>query len=148
MQGITEDEAGAAVKIEQKEVTPADEFDGLDRYETTTAMITVDIDEPYSEWTRENLPRMRKTIYRVPGVKSAFIRKSSGGNVHIRVHLDREISMFESFLLRAHFGDDAARLACDLDRFYRTGKLEDTGRTFDQKYTRGTIRYAGKWLRF
>lgn len=112
-------------------------------------LITVDIDEPFEEWKKTNLPRTRDLVYKgVAGVKAAFIRKSSGGNVHIRLHLDHDVTIFESFMIRAFLCDDAARLACDLDRYYRTGQLEDTGRTFNTKYTRGQIRVAGKWMRF
>lgn len=111
-------------------------------------MVTVDIDEPYSDWRLLELANTKQLIYNgIGGVKSAFIRKSSGGHVHIRVHLDHEVSIFESFMIRAFLCDDAARLACDLDRYYRTGRLENTGRTFDQKYTRGQLRHAGRWQR-
>ena len=136
MSGITRDETGT--------VSPPERWE-----EGKVNVITVDIDEPYKEWTENNLKRTRELVYKgVAGVTAAFIRRSSGGNVHIKIHLDHYVTVFESFMIRAFLCDDAARLACDLDRYYRTGDLENTGRTFNTKYTRGEVRIAGKWLRF
>lgn len=111
--------------------------------------ITVDIDEDYDEWRHVCLHAMRHRIMdKVAGVKSQWLRRSSNNHVHIKVKFENSITILTAFCIRAFLGDDPHRLACDLDRFYRTNKLENTGRCFDEKYTKGKVRQAGKWERF
>jgi len=111
---------------------------------------TVDIDENFDEWRSSNsfLTIRKRITDEIADVWKAQIRRSSGGHVHIRIYLNHSISLFQSLCLRAFLDDDPHRLACDLDRFYRTGFIEDTGRCFDEKYTKGKLRLAGKWERF
>jgi hypothetical protein len=112
--------------------------------------VTVDIDEDYDEfYNGSGFKTIRHRILNnVAGVWKAMIRRSSNNHVHIKVYLNQELSLFESLQLRAFLDDDPVRIACDLDRFYRTGDLDKTGRCFDEKYTKGKLRRAGKWERF
>lgn len=111
--------------------------------------ITIDIDENYDEWYNSNAFKTAVTKIRdkMRGVKAAWVRRSSSNHVHIKIDFDRDLSLFQSFCHRAFMDDDPHRLACDLDRFYRTEKLENTGRCFDQKYTKGKVKTAGVWMK-
>ena len=111
---------------------------------------TVDIDTPYEEWYNGiGFKTMRDRILnKVADVWRAEVRKSSGGRVHVRVHLNHDIPLIDLFALRAFLDDDPCRLACDLNRYYRTGDVEQTNRCFDEKYKHGSLRQAGKWMRF
>ena len=111
--------------------------------------VTIDIDEDFDEWKKNKLVAMRNRIVnKVLNVWKAQLRRSSGGHVHIKLKLNYDISLFQSLCLRAFLDDDPHRLACDLERFYRTKRIDETGRCFDEKYTKGKTRYAGKWERF
>ena len=113
--------------------------------------ITVDIDEKYDDFMDgHHFLEIRKRVYDQLSPLSAKreIRRSSGDHVHIRITFYREITLFESLCIRAFLDDDPVRLACDLTRYYRTGAIENTGRCFDEKYTKGQTRKAGAWWSF
>lgn len=112
--------------------------------------ITVDIDTDYDEFYHSNsFDTIRTRIKdQMCAVVGAWIRRSSNNHVHIKVTFSRDLDMLEIFCARAFLEDDNARLACDLDRLYRTKDIEKTGRCFDEKYTRGKIKRAGEWMRF
>jgi len=111
--------------------------------------ITVDIDDDFDEWYGgSGFLTIRKRIYdELTHVKSAYIRRSSSNHVHIRIKFNTNIELFNAFQMRAFLDDDPHRLACDLDRLFRTGKVENTGRCFDEKYTRGKLKKAGEWIK-
>jgi hypothetical protein len=111
--------------------------------------ITVDIDVPYHDFLKSaQFAVIRERLDAVPFIKSRQIRRSCNGNVHLKIGLERSLTLFDSLLLRAYLDDDPARLACDMARYYRSRKMEDTGRCFFVKYVNGTARLAGKWERF
>lgn len=107
--------------------------------------ITVDVDVPYRLYL---LDSARVLIDHIPWVFARFIRKSSNGNVHLKIYFRSDISLFDSLLIRAYLGDDPKRLACDLRRFYLTRLEVKTGRCFDEKYQDGELHTAGPWVRF
>ena len=114
------------------------------------ARVTIDIDEDFDEWTHSAMFNTIRDRIRdkVAGVWKSTIRRSSNNHVHIKVYLNDNLSLLESLALRAFLNDDPVRIACDLDRYYRTGDLDQTGRCFDEKYSKGKLRKAGKWERF
>jgi hypothetical protein len=111
--------------------------------------ITVDIDEDFDEWRHVCLHAKRRQIEdKIAGVKSKWLRRSANNHVHLKIAFNDDLTLLQAFCIRAFLGDDPHRLACDLDRYYRTNKLENTGRCFDEKYTKGKVRCAGKWEKF
>lgn len=111
--------------------------------------ITVDIDEDFDEWYNgTGFQTIRKRIYDgLYNVKNAYIRRSSSNHVHIKIKFNDGMDLFKKMQMRAFLDDDPHRLACDLDRYYRTGKIENTGRCFDEKYTKGKLKKAGAWIK-
>ena len=110
--------------------------------------ITIDIDVNYTEFCVDKSQGLLRDLRRVGErhqILSTQLRKSSGGRTHVRVRFFEEISLFESLCIRAFLNDDPHRLACDLTRYFMTGNIEDTGRCFNEKYTKGKLRKATKW---
>ena len=60
-------------------------------------------------------------------VVDAYIRKSSRGNTHVKINLDREYLKIQEFEFRAFLRDDPFRIKLDLVRMCIDGKLFDTG---------------------
>jgi hypothetical protein len=113
--------------------------------------VNIDIDINFDKFiASDHWQNLKIRIFRdVPELSTVYIRRSSSGNVHIRVKVRRDLLLLERLCLRAFLDDDPARLACDLDRFYRTGRAETTDRCFNKKYScsQRIIKTAGVWQR-
>lgn len=112
---------------------------------------TVDIDTDYDVFMAEDtgFKTLRDRINnRIAGVERKYIRRSSNNHVHVKVILSYEITLLEALAMRAFLDDDPQRIACDLCRYYEVKDVDNTGRCFDEKYSKGKIRYAGVWVKF
>jgi hypothetical protein len=112
--------------------------------------VNIDIDVNYDKFVlSDHWQNLRYRIFGVYGLSSVYIRRSSSGNVHIRVKVRQDLPLLARLCLRAYLDDDPARLACDLDRFYRTGRADTTDRCFNTKYScsQRVIKTAGVWQR-
>jgi hypothetical protein len=113
--------------------------------------VVIDIDKDFDKFvSSDHCSALRERIYDMKNFSSAEIRRSASNHVHIRVSFTSKFSFFKSLCIRAYLDDDSARIACDLDRFYRTGKSDDTNRCFDKKYSvsKRIIKNAGVWEQF
>jgi hypothetical protein len=108
-------------------------------------IITIDIDKPFGEFGQDTMTQM---IDSIPWVTARWFRRSSGGNIHIKLMGETDISLFDSLCIRAYLGDDPKRIACDLRRYYHTKEESKTGRCFDEKYIDGVLFMAGGWTTF
>jgi len=88
----------------------------------------------FKEWVKQN----KDMILKIEA------RKSSHGNTHIRITLNKKISEFQVFQIRAYLHDDVYRLALDLIRSYEN---KPNNRLWDEKFDAKTkeILRAGKW---
>jgi len=108
--------------------------------------IYLDWDWEFGSFIKSNRKKaLMKKIREEKGVKQIWLRQSSSGRTHAKIVLEKPVGLFESFLLRAHWRDDAHRLACDLDRYYRLRETDATNRIFSCKITASGRHYAGNW---
>jgi hypothetical protein len=108
-------------------------------------IIFIDIDKPFSEFSQDSIA---EKIDAIPWVTARWFRRSSGGNIHIKLMGKTDISLLDSLCIRAYLGDDPKRIVCDLERFYKSRLVSKTGRCFDEKYMNGILFTAGGWITF
>lgn len=112
--------------------------------------IFIDRDVPYRGFIRDLKTieaRTRKWMgsFVVPGTYTFEYRRSSGGHVHWCVHAP-ELTEYQSFMLRAHLGDDWHRTFLDLKR--RAIGNDQINRAWDVRYTAGKVRKSGPWVKW
>jgi hypothetical protein len=76
------------------------------------------------------------------GAIGADMRRSSSGNVHVRIRYSKELDAIKVYQIRALLRDDLYRLRLDLIRDYNKG---ETNRLWDFKIKNGEIHEAGSW---
>ena len=103
--------------------------------------ITLDWDLPFTH-IQESILYDRTVQFCKERKFKMFIRKSSNGNVHVRIESPYVISIMECFEIRALLGDDKARLAVDLVRDYKGMEIN---RIWDKKFKHGKLMKAGSW---
>lgn len=75
--------------------------------------------------------RMPTVIWRYGDVK-IFKRRSSSGNTHYKLVFDKDIPVFDHFVIRSALCDDRDRVYIDLKRYFFNGEQE-INRLFDGK---------------
>lgn len=119
--------------------------------DTTFREIYVDIDSDFQRFEqsktcqhiRENM-KNEKLKHLIGNVYEIYVRKSSSGNVHLRLDLENAIDVLEMFELRALFHDDTVRIAIDLRRLVLQGE-DEINRIFSSKFKDGVKYEAGEW---
>jgi hypothetical protein len=76
----------------------------------------------------------------------AMYRRSSSGNVHVRLFFPQEVSVLDAFMIRAWMFDDQTRLALDMARYLKSNDLNEMNRCFDEKGTVNGTKKAGEWI--
>ena len=89
----------------------------------------------------KNLPIIREKW----GQFTIFKRKSSSGNVHLKLFFLRDIPVLEQFEIRSLMHDDIYRIGIDLRRLVIQGESE-INRIFKAKYKNGLKYEVGPWL--
>lgn len=123
--------------------------------------VTIDIDIYVTDWIQHGgyqatLRRLEDLAKFIKELK-AFYRESSSKNIHIRIQTKEKLTLLDSLLIRAYFGDDETRLMADMCRYFRSGKIDDLGkfasgdlleigRCFDEKWKNGKKGKAGHWI--
>jgi hypothetical protein len=123
--------------------------------------VTIDIDIFVDDWIalggyKAAVRRLQDLEKIIPRVK-AFYRESSSKNVHILIESEKPLTLIDSLLIRAYFGDDQVRLRADMMRYFKSGKVDElgqyasgdllqVGRCFDQKWKDGKFGQAGHWI--
>lgn len=87
---------------------------------------------------------LKKFVSKIPWTRQILIRKSSNGNVHVKIILNRNVTLLEQFEIRAVLRDDVSRIRLDLLRLWEMH--EDIERLWDAKLTADEIKVAGDWL--
>ncbi len=75
-------------------------------------------------------------------VSKIFVRKSSNGNIHIKVQLTQEIPVFYALIFRYYLHDDTHRILLDIIRITSNLPFD---RLWDFKYEDGKQGYASEW---
>ena len=75
-------------------------------------------------------------------VSKIFVRKSSSGNIHIKVQLTQEIPVFYALIFRYYLNDDVHRILLDIIRITTNSPFD---RLWDFKYQNGKQGYAQEW---
>lgn len=102
----------------------------------------LDIDIPYEKFDfNELLNKINNKIGDI--VKHVLIRKSSSGNVHVRIELSLNLDVYNIFKLRYYFGDDMNRIIIDM---FRLQENETIDRLWDLKFVDNKIGHAGEWV--
>jgi hypothetical protein len=113
------------------------------------------VDIPSDVWPIHERPNI--TVYHIrddlkviqerfqQDIKTEY-RRSSSGNVHVRLTFQKEITILEGFLVRAWLADDLKRMRLDMKRYFSSESLLDMNRTFDQKCVGGVSHAAGPWI--
>jgi hypothetical protein len=78
-------------------------------------------------------------------VKRAWMRRSAGGNTHIRVDTTLPVGFVNMMMIRALLHDDVFRLAIDLRRLAYQG-TQEVNRIFMAKIKDGAIATVGEWI--
>jgi hypothetical protein len=93
--------------------------------------------------TRERLNFLKMKF----GIKiEAKYRRSSSGNVHVRLFFPYEVSVLDAFMIRAWMMDDQTRLTLDMARYLKSNDLNEMNRCFDEKGTINGAKKAGPWI--
>ena len=74
-----------------------------------------------------------------------WYRKSSSGNVHLRLIVPSEMSVLDQFKVRALLHDDPWRMGIDLRRLAIQGE-EEINRIFEMKVKNGIFYRVGPWI--
>ena len=93
------------------------------------------------ELIKQNIPIIRKKF----GDFDLWMRRSSSGNVHIRLDFQRDLTVLEHFQVRSMMHDDIYRIGIDLRRLTLQGENE-INRIFDMKAKNGKIYRASPWI--
>ncbi len=113
-------------------------------YEMITK-VKIDHDIPFTSYSQQFILSWRKKIpYEVTEM---FIRRSCGGNTHICVCVNGNLSPLDELLIRAIMHDDSRRIRGDLERYALNSPL--FGLLFDVKYNSNYCvpTYAGEWCK-
>lgn len=110
--------------------------------------ITLDIDLKFEHFrnTTPTAQSIRERVMTFSTDDGVQIRESASGRTHIRFKMNKPVSIFEHFLIRAYCGDDVYRICMDLSRFYMIRDESAFGRLFDAKYSTAGKRSAGEWI--
>ena len=93
--------------------------------------------------TRDRIKVLEKRV----GMRiEAKYRRSSSGNVHVRLFLPCEVSVLDAFMIRAWMMDDQTRLALDMARYLKSNDLNEMNRCFDEKGDINGSKKAGPWI--
>lgn len=93
--------------------------------------------------TRDRLKLLEKKL----GTNiEAKYRRSSSGNVHVRLYFPGEVSVLDAFMIRAWMFDDQTRLALDMARYLKSNDLNEMNRCFDEKGKINGAKKAGAWI--
>ena len=110
--------------------------------------IYIDIDVKYESFRNLRLYGLIKqnvlVIRNQFGNFEGWIRRSSSGNVHLRLNFDRDLSVLEHFQVRSLMHDDIYRIGIDLRRLTLQGENE-INRIFEMKAKNGVIYRVGLW---
>ena len=126
--------------------------------ETKFKALYIDIDQDYDkflksrtwEYIKMNWKYVRDIINKYPekiedfGVPVLYYRKSSSGNVHLKVWLPDSVSVLDQFIIRSLLHDDPWRIGIDLRRLYIQGEHE-INRIFEMKVKDGKVFRVGEW---
>ena len=74
-----------------------------------------------------------------------WYRKSSSGNVHLKLVVPSEMSVLDQFKIRALLHDDPWRMGIDLRRLAIQGE-EEINRIFEMKVKNGVVYKVGPWI--
>ena len=74
-----------------------------------------------------------------------WYRKSSSGNVHLKLIIPSEMSILDQFKVRALLHDDPWRMGIDLRRLAIQGENE-INRIFEMKVKNGVVYKVGPWI--
>ena len=110
-----------------------------------TTIIRIDHDIQYSQYDDSFI---REYIKKIPyTVLSIHKRKSTGGNTHIKIEIEEDISPLDTLMIRAMLHDDARRIRGDLERYMLHSPV--FGLLFDEKYfpLTGEIKKCGVWVK-
>ena len=111
-------------------------------------IIYIDIDVRFEEFVKGDLKiyelimENMKFIEKKFGKFLTYIRKSSSGNVHIKLDFENDISVLEHFEIRSLMHDDIYRIGIDLRRLAIQGE-DEINRIFDMKFKNGVKFEAG-----
>lgn len=111
--------------------------------------IYIDIDVKFESFNqlkicqmiKQNIPVIREKF----GEFQVWMRRSSSGNVHIRLDFQRDLTVLEHFQVRSMMHDDIYRIGIDLRRLTLQGENE-INRIFDMKAKNGKIYRASPWI--
>ena len=111
--------------------------------------IYIDIDVKFESFSqlkiyqmiKQNIPVIREKF----GEFQVWMRRSSSGNVHIRLDFQRDLTVLEHFQVRSMMHDDIYRIGIDLRRLTLQGENE-INRIFDMKAKNGKIYKASPWI--
>ena len=110
--------------------------------------IYIDIDVKYESFRNLRLYGLIKqnvlVIRNQFGNFEVWIRRSSSGNVHLRLNFGRDLSVLEHFQVRSLMHDDIYRIGIDLRRLTLQGENE-INRIFEMKAKNGVIYRVGLW---
>ena len=73
-----------------------------------------------------------------------FYRRSSSGNVHLKLEIPDNIPVLDQFQIRALLHDDPWRIGIDLRRLAVQGEHE-INRIFEMKVKDGVVHKVGEW---
>lgn len=110
--------------------------------------IYIDIDVKFESFNQLKICQMIKQ--NIPIIREKFgefyvwMRRSSSGNVHIRLDFQRDLTVLEHFQVRSMMHDDIYRIGIDLRRLTLQGENE-INRIFDMKAKNGKIYKASPW---
>ncbi len=110
--------------------------------------IYIDIDIKFDLFegsrTRELIEKNIPIIKEKFGRFVIYKRKSSSGNVHLKLVFDHDIAILDHFMIRSLMHDDIYRIGIDLRRLAIQGENE-INRIFKAKYKNGVKYEAGNW---
>jgi hypothetical protein len=93
--------------------------------------------------TRDRIKILEKRV----GMRiEAKYRRSSSGNVHVRLFFPCEVTVLDAFMIRAWMFDDQTRLALDMARYLKSNDLNEMNRCFDEKGDINGSKKAGPWI--
>ena len=73
-----------------------------------------------------------------------FYRRSSSGNVHLKLMIPENVEVLDQFQIRALLHDDPWRIGIDLRRLVIQGEHE-INRIFEMKVKDGVVHRVGEW---
>jgi hypothetical protein len=91
----------------------------------------------------ENILRRYWNITEYSGIP-LYYRKSSSGNVHLKLEIPDNVEILDQFQIRALLHDDPWRIGIDLRRLAIQGQSE-INRIFEMKVKDGKVFRVGEW---